>query len=156
MLGSHDGAAGHTVGQRRGLRLGTPAADGKPRYVLSVSVAERRVVVGPAEDLDVDVLTADGAVWCGPAPAVGDRLGAQVRAHGRELACAVEVVDGGDGGDGVRVRLEQPARGVAPGQLLALYDGTRVVGSATLSSATAGARAHPALAGGGAGPTLGA
>jgi tRNA-uridine 2-sulfurtransferase len=36
----------------------------------------------------------------------------------------------------VRVRLLEAARGVAPGQLLALYDGSRVVGSATVTSAT--------------------
>ncbi|PWJ56313.1 tRNA (5-methylaminomethyl-2-thiouridylate)-methyltransferase [Quadrisphaera granulorum] len=130
-VGTHDGAAGYTVGQRRGLRLGVPAADGKPRYVLSVSVAERRVVVGSAEELAVDVLSGDGAVWCGPAPQSGQRLGAQVRAHGAELPCTVEDLDD-DGG--VRVRLDEPARGVAPGQLLALYDGTRVVGSATLAA----------------------
>lgn len=131
-VGDHDGAAGYTVGQRRGLRLGVPAADGKPRYVLSVSVAERRVVVGSAEELDVDVLSGDGAVWCGPAPQVGQRLAAQVRAHGAELPCTVEDVD--DDGE-LRVRLDEPARGVAPGQLLALYEGTRVVGSATIAAA---------------------
>ncbi|MGQ7297436.1 tRNA 2-thiouridine(34) synthase MnmA [Quadrisphaera sp. KR29] len=142
VVGAHGGAAGYTVGQRRGLRLGVPAADGKPRYVLSVSVAERRVVVGSAEELDVDVLSGDGAVWCGPAPQPGQRLGAQVRAHGAELACTVEDVDDGAPGAGtVRVRLDEPARGVAPGQLLALYDGTRVVGSATLTAAVLAARA---------------
>ncbi|TXR55324.1 tRNA 2-thiouridine(34) synthase MnmA [Quadrisphaera setariae] len=143
-VGTHDGAAGYTVGQRRGLRLGVPAADGKPRYVLSVSVADRRVVVGSADELDVDVLTGDGVVWCGPAPAAGQRLGAQVRAHGAELPCTVESVGGLEGLDdeasgptsgAVRVRLDEPVRGVAPGQLLALYDGTRVVGSATLTAA---------------------
>ena len=30
----HDGAYAFTVGQRKGLRLGTPAPDGRPRYVL--------------------------------------------------------------------------------------------------------------------------
>ncbi len=36
----------------------------------------------------------------------------------------------------------EPVRGVAPGQAIVLYDGTRVVGSATIAStvrATAGA-----------------
>jgi len=32
VLGEHDGAYAFTVGQRRGLRVGTPAGDGKPRY----------------------------------------------------------------------------------------------------------------------------
>src|SRR6202046_397349 len=33
VLGEHDGAYAFTVGQRKGLRLGTPADDGEPRYV---------------------------------------------------------------------------------------------------------------------------
>src|SRR5581483_111562 len=36
-LGSHEGAYGFTIGQRKGLRIGTPAPDGKPRYVLDIS-----------------------------------------------------------------------------------------------------------------------
>jgi tRNA-specific 2-thiouridylase len=35
----------------------------------------------------------------------------------------------------VQVRLERRIRGVAPGQSVVLYDGTRVVGSATISRA---------------------
>jgi tRNA-specific 2-thiouridylase len=34
----------------------------------------------------------------------------------------------------LRVRLDQPVRGIAPGQAIVLYDGTRVVGSATIAS----------------------
>jgi tRNA-specific 2-thiouridylase len=33
--------------------------------------------------------------------------------------------------------LDDPALGVAPGQTLALYDGTRVVGSATITATAA-------------------
>ena len=133
VVGEHDGAVGYTVGQRRGLRLGVPAPDGRPRYVLEVSVTTNTVTVGPAEELDVDVVSGTSAVWCGPEPSAGSRLGAQLRAHGAEVPCVVEAA-----GDEPRVRLEQPARGVAPGQTLALYDGDRVVGSATV--ATAGRR----------------
>jgi tRNA-specific 2-thiouridylase len=130
VVGQHDGAAGYTVGQRRGLRLGVPAADGKPRYVLDVSVATNTVTVGPADDLDVDVVEADSAVWGGPEPAVGAALGAQLRAHGEEVPCVVETAGGSP-----RVQLSQRQRGVAAGQTLALYDGSRVVGSATISAA---------------------
>ena len=52
-VGRHDGAFGFTVGQRRGLRLGRPAADGKPRYVLDIEPVSGTVTVGPAEALDV-------------------------------------------------------------------------------------------------------
>jgi tRNA-specific 2-thiouridylase len=129
VVGAHDGAAGYTVGQRRGLRLGVPAPDGRPRYVLSVSVADNRVTVGSAEDLDVDVVSGGPALWCGPEPVAGARLGAQVRAHGEEVGCTLEAA-----GRSVRVVLDRPVRGVAPGQTLALYEGTRVAGSATVTA----------------------
>jgi tRNA-specific 2-thiouridylase len=42
----------------------------------------------------------------------------------------------------VDIELHDPARGIAPGQAAVIYDGTRVVGSATIvSTARAGARA---------------
>ena len=47
-VGEHAGAHQFTVGQRRGLRLGIPAADGKPRYVLDISPVSNTVTVGPA------------------------------------------------------------------------------------------------------------
>jgi tRNA-specific 2-thiouridylase len=62
----------------------------------------------------------------------------QLRAHGEPLDAVVEVVAGGadDGGDLVVAALRRPARGVAPGQALVVYDGTRVVGSSTIVRAT--------------------
>lgn len=130
VVGEHEGAYAYTVGQRHGLRLGRPAPDGRPRYVLSVEPVSNTVTVGPRAALDVDEVVADGVTWCGPAPAVGQRLGAQVRAHGEEVPCVVTSLDGA-----VVVRLGRPLSGVAPGQTLALYDGTRVVGSATIRTA---------------------
>ena len=68
VLGEHEGAYAYTVGQRHGLRLGRPAADGRPRYVLEVGPVTNTVVVGPREALEVDVLEARGVTWCGPSP----------------------------------------------------------------------------------------
>jgi tRNA-specific 2-thiouridylase len=42
VLGGHDGAYAYTVGQRRGLGIGRPAPDGRPRYVLDISPVTRR------------------------------------------------------------------------------------------------------------------
>ncbi len=69
VVGSHEGAFGFTIGQRKGLRIGTPAADGKPRYVLDISPVDNRVTVGPATSLDVSAMTAIKPRWCGAAPA---------------------------------------------------------------------------------------
>jgi tRNA-uridine 2-sulfurtransferase len=129
LLGEHQGAYGFTVGQRKGLRIGRPAADGRPRYVLDVEPVTRTVTVGPAEALDVDALVADGARWCGAAPAGEVQVAVQVRAHGETVPARATVA-----GDVARLSLAEPLRGVAPGQSAVLYDGTRVVGSATVAT----------------------
>ncbi|USQ79303.1 tRNA 2-thiouridine(34) synthase MnmA [Ornithinimicrobium faecis] len=128
VLGEHGGSFGYTVGQRKGLGLQVPAADGAPRYVVETKPEINTVVVGTAELLGVDEITGDHARWCGPAPEGIVSVGAQVRAHGEEIP-ATAWADGED----VQVRLERRIRGVAPGQSVVLYDGTRVVGSATIA-----------------------
>ncbi|MHB8275802.1 MAG: tRNA 2-thiouridine(34) synthase MnmA, partial [Dermatophilaceae bacterium] len=136
-VGEHAGAYAFTVGQRRGLHLGQPGAGGEPRYVVEVRPATNTVVVGTGELLGVDAITGDHARWCGPAPEGVVSVGAQVRAHGEEIP-ATAWADGKK----VEVRLGRRIRGVAPGQSVVLYDGTRVVGSATI--ATAGTNRPPA------------
>jgi tRNA-uridine 2-sulfurtransferase len=131
VVGSHNGSYGFTVGQRKGLRIGTPAPDGRPRYVLEIKPVSNTVTVGPAEALDVHDIDAERAVWSGclPPAAPVDCL-VQLRAHG-EPHPATAWVDG----DGLRIRLSRPARGVARGQAAVLYDDDVVLGSATISRA---------------------
>jgi tRNA-specific 2-thiouridylase len=52
-----------------------------------------------------------------------------LRAHGSEHRAVVSVRDGE-----VDIELRDPAEGIAPGQAAVVYDGTRVVGSATISA----------------------
>ncbi len=129
VLGEHSGAYGFTVGQRKGLRIGTPAPDGRPRYVLDVSVVDNRVTVGPAEALDVRGLTADRPRWCGDALLGSSECLVQFRAHGDPVPAAVTALEGG-----LQIAFATPVRGVAPGQAAVLYDGTRVLGSATIAA----------------------
>ncbi len=129
-IGTHEGAYGFTIGQRKGLRIGTPAADGKPRYVLDISPVNNTVTVGPAAALDVDALTAIKPRWCGAAPTGPGTYTAQLRAHGGET----EVTRRTGRRPPARSRFTEPVRGVAPGQAIVLYDGTRVVGSATIAT----------------------
>lgn len=136
VVGHHQGAFAYTVGQRRGLGLKVPRGDGAKRYVVDVQPHTNTVVVGTQDLLGIDVVVGEHARWCGEAPVGELRVGAQLRAHGEEFA-ATAVADG----DRVSVRLDERARGVAPGQSVVLYDGTRVVGSATI---TATDRSRPA------------
>ena len=128
-VGAHDGTYGFTIGQRRGLRLGVPAADGRPRYVLDIEPVTGTVTVGPHESLATSVVHAVGPVWCTSAPGRSFDARVQLRAHGEQVPAAVEVA-----GQRVTALLARPAYGVAGGQTLVVYDGTRVVGSATVTT----------------------
>jgi tRNA-specific 2-thiouridylase len=129
-VGRHDGAYGFTVGQRRGLRLGRPTADGTPRYVLGIEPVGGRVTVGPAALLDVTEVTGDRPVWtAGSPPGAAFDCVAQLRAHGAVAPASVTVHP-----DRIDVRLHEPVRGVAAGQAVVLYAGDTVLGSATVTA----------------------
>ena len=131
VLGTHGGHHRFTVGQRKGLRLGVPAADGQPRYVLAISPVDNTVTVGPHEALAVSEITGIRPTWAVAEPRLGSWRGlVQVRAHGTPLPCGIEA-----DAEGVRIALDEPAFGIAPGQAAVLYDGDLVVGAATIAGA---------------------
>ncbi len=135
-LGEHSGACAFTIGQRRGLGLKVPAADGDPRYVVDVDITSNTVRLGRAQLLDVHRAVAIRPRWAGPAlpvgPAHAANVDAQFRAHGEALPARAWRE-----GDRVVVELERPIRGLAPGQAVVLFEGTRVMGSATVDSTDA-------------------
>jgi tRNA-uridine 2-sulfurtransferase len=131
-VGEHTGSHRFTVGQRRGLRLGAPADDGQPRFVVGIAPATNTITVGPRNALAVKVIRAIRPTWTG-GPTDRQWSGqVQVRAHGHPLEAIVEVAD-----HGLEVVLETATTGVAPGQAVVLYAGSRVVGSATISATQA-------------------
>jgi tRNA-specific 2-thiouridylase len=143
LVGSHQGAHAFTVGQRKGLQLGYPAADGKPRYVLEVRPKTNEVVVGPKEALAISELAGSVMSFAGANPvesgltvATPDDEGmgcepfdchVQVRAHADPVPAQARV----QGGELI-VALAEPLLGVAPGQSAVLYVGTRVLGQCTI------------------------
>ncbi len=131
VLGTHEGSYGFTIGQRKGLRLGTPAADGKPRFVLDIEPVSGTVTVGPRERLAIDRISAMRPRWCGTVPTTVHGT-VQLRAHGAEHRAVVRIHDEGE--PRVEIDLLDPAEGIAPGQAAVIYDGSRVVGSATIES----------------------
>lgn len=129
VVGRHEGAHAFTVGQRRGLQLGVPAADGKPRFVLEVRPVSNTVVVGPKEALATAEISGERHSWAGRAPADGAfACEVQIRAHADPVPARASVRDGS-----ITVVPETPFDGVAPGQTAVLYDGTRVIGQFTIA-----------------------
>ena len=129
-LAVHDGALGFTVGQRKGLNIGRPAKDGKPRYVLEIRPKENVVVVGPEQALTISELSGKKYSWCGKAPSNASNwfdAEVQVRAHGESHPCKVSVSE-----NQMTIRPNTPIRGISPGQTAVIYLGSRVLGQTTV------------------------
>ena len=127
-IGEHKGAYTYTIGQRKGLGLTIPTADGSPRFVLKIEPVTNTVVVGAREELAVSKLIGEKTIWCGPAVDEKPQRGfAQVRAHGAALDCTYYF-----SGTQLVAELDKPLLGIANGQALVIYDADRVVGSATI------------------------
>lgn len=109
-----------TIGQRHGLGL---PGGGPPRYAVGIDVATATVTVGTAADLVTDHVVLDTVTWAA-APVTGPLL-AQVSAHGAVRPCRV---------DDRTIVFDPPARRVAPGQSVVLYDGDQVVGAGQVAS----------------------
>ena len=138
-IGTHAGAAAFTVGQRKGLNVGFPTDDGKPRFVLEVRPKTNEVVVGPREALAISELAGSRFSWAGMPPADPETpfdCEVQVRAHGDSVPafCWLRSAAEGDASRSPElvVTLRDPLIGVAPGQTAVIYVGTRVLGQCTI------------------------
>ncbi len=119
VLGQHQGAHGFTVGQRRGLSLGVPAPDGKPRYVLSLSVADNTLRVGPGAALEIGFIRTGVPVWHSDVQ-TGEPFACivQLRAHGlTSPATAIHYETYAE------IFLQVPQRGISAGQTAVFYGG---------------------------------
>jgi tRNA-specific 2-thiouridylase len=111
-VGRHDGVDAFTVGQRRGLDV----AVGERRYVVDIAADDGTVTVGPRDALlrdhvelrDLNLVTVPR----------GEVI-VQTRAHGEPFVGSI---------DGNLVRFATPQARVAPGQVVACYDGDVLLG----------------------------
>jgi tRNA-specific 2-thiouridylase len=134
VLGHHAGILHYTVGQRRGLGLAT----GEPLYVVRLDAANRRVIVGPREALEVHRIRIEDVNWIGDgtiANAVRDGLPVYVRVRSTRAPRPAMLFATPQG---VEVVLDDGEEGVAPGQACVIYDSAddhaRLLGGGTIKS----------------------
>jgi tRNA-specific 2-thiouridylase len=118
-VGGHQGFWRFTAGQRRGLGVST----GSAAYAIGSDPEANTVVVGPRESLARRSVTASGRLF-----ATVTRGDVKLRYRSPAVPADVEVVE-----DGFRVRLDDPAYGVASGQTAVLYEGDVVVGAGKIT-----------------------
>lgn len=123
-LRTHDGVHRFTVGQRRGIGVGT----GDKLYVVDVDAASGEVRVGPKEALACTHLSARPLFAQQPVETWPDTVFVQIRARHRAEPASV-VVDG----ERLEVRFHHPVEAVAPGQSAVVYDGDVLLGGAVIT-----------------------
>jgi len=144
-IGEHEGALAFTVGQRKGINIGFPTDDGKPRFVLEIRPKTNEVVVGPREALEVEELAGVKFSWAGLPPVDAEEpfdCLVQIRAHadpvpamawiGRAPLDRTDTECDSPSREELVIVPNQPLNGVAPGQTAVVYIGTRVLGQCTI------------------------
>ena len=119
-LGTHDGIAFYTIGQRKGLGIAAP----HPLYVTDLDAAENRVIVGTANDVYAHELLAIHPSWTQWSDLHEEcSVQAKIRYGKREAAATIASL-----GDRVRVSFAQPQRAVTKGQSVVFYEDDVVLG----------------------------
>ncbi len=117
VLGAHVGLHGYTIGQRKGLDVGSLV----PLYVLRLDPAKNEVVVGPEEKLFRKRATVSNLNWIEDVPKTAL---AKIRYRAKESP--VEIASLPDGR--AEVHFSVPQRAIAPGQAMVFYEGDKVLG----------------------------
>ena len=125
-VGTHHGAAGYTLGQRKGLGL----AMGQPVYVCGKNMAENTVTVGPEDALFHKELLANDWFFF-PFPTLTEPLEVEAKTRSRMNQQPATVYPEADGY--CRVVFHEPQRAITPGQAVVLYHGDIVVGGGTIT-----------------------
>lgn len=120
VLGRHQGVSFYTIGQRKGLGIAAP----QPLYVVDLLPAERRVVVGTADQVYREGAHVAQVNWVSiPAPTEKIKALVKIRYSATPTPALIEPK-----GDGVYVRFDEPQRAVTPGQAMVFYDGDLLLG----------------------------
>ena len=139
-VGEHGGAAGFTVGQRRGLGV----ALGEPRFVTRVDAGSNTIVLGRRRDLETRTVVLESVSFIADAPPTAqDRDGAwlpfraQVRIRHRAPLVGATIRPATPhepalGGSWI-AELETPVWAAAPGQACVLYVGATCLGGGKIA-----------------------
>jgi tRNA-specific 2-thiouridylase len=120
LIGEHGGAAGFTIGQRKGHGIST----GKRAYICRIEYKENAIFLGTREDCMTDSICAGKVVFGSKSPKdfeKSQRLLARARSSMAPVPALVTLKDGI-----LCAKMDDPTWASAPGQSLVCYDGETV------------------------------
>jgi tRNA-uridine 2-sulfurtransferase len=137
LVGKHGGAAGFTVGQRKGLGI----ALGEPRFVTRVDPATNTITLGRRRDLETRMVALDEVSFVADEPPAAGldrafRAQVRIRHRGTLVDATVRPSSPGEPARGGRwlVETDTPVWAVAPGQACVLYDGDTCLGGGRIAA----------------------
>jgi tRNA-specific 2-thiouridylase len=124
-LGSHEGIAFYTIGQRKGLGI----ALGKPMYVVDIDVEKNAVILGENDEVFGQGLISINNNFIAIADLVETmEVEAKVRYAAKPAKAVISPLTQGQ----VKVSFESSQRAITPGQAVVFYQGELVVGGGTI------------------------
>ena len=120
-IGSHNGLANYTIGQRKGLGVASPV----PLYVITKDAVRNTLIVGTQDELGSIELTARDVNWTsGEIPREPFRAEVKIRYTAKEAEAWVKP----NGEEQVQVTFDAPQRDITAGQAAVFYQDDVVIG----------------------------
>jgi tRNA-uridine 2-sulfurtransferase len=133
-LGTHEGLAFYTLGQRGGLQIGGRRGHSEEPWYVAAKDGQRNVlVVVQGHDhplLASSALTTGPMHWLAPSRIEPFRCTAKVRYRQADQTALFEPLPDGT----AHIIFDQPQRAVTPGQYVVIYDGDRCLGGAVIET----------------------
>ncbi len=128
VIGTHDGAAYYTIGQRKGLGIGGP---GEAWFVVKKDMTRNAVILAQGENhpsLYASKLLAKEMHWNTDTALLGEKIGAKIRYRQEDQPCTIESMQGNE----LLVSFQEPQRAITPRQAIVFYKGARCIGGALI------------------------
>lgn len=114
-IGTHQGIANYTLGQRRGIGF----AGGKPLYVGKINAHTNTIALGAREEISFRTIRANQINTLIPEELIADhRVFGKIRSYGDPQPCRIMNVDQRN----ITVEFDEPQFAPCPGQRLVLYN----------------------------------
>ncbi len=120
ILGKHKGIINYTIGQRKGINISAST----PLYTIQIDAKTNSIIVGEEKYLYRKTFLIKDINWLHENKDIDNyKLDVKIRIGQPPVAALLKRHD-----DKILVILDEPQKGIAPGQLCAFYENTRVLG----------------------------
>lgn len=123
IIGTHNGIANYTIGQRRGLNISSD----KPLYVIRIDPEKNAIVVGPRKCGYHRILFVKHPIWPSGKPVLPTKAWVKIRSIHIPSEATLREETGG-----IIAEFKEPQWAITPGQSAVFYDNDLVLGGGVI------------------------